>query len=190
MPLFIGQGLLFLWAFSEKGSPVLFCSFLRVMKQFVVMFMWASHRIPWCVSLPDGKVMASYIQSVKNVVWLLQLNVITSIISALYVGFGPSGLHIGFPLNRRTIMSTILKASWITSHCFIMSPLSSVRCLLPGYCWEIFAFSACRTSLTSELFSNLSAALRMSHFNPRVSQRACNERRRSNKRPLATGAVL
>lgn len=30
VPLFIGQGLLFLWAFSEKGSPCLLCSGSRV----------------------------------------------------------------------------------------------------------------------------------------------------------------
>lgn len=32
VPLFIGQGLLFLWAFSEKGLPVLFCGFVTVRK--------------------------------------------------------------------------------------------------------------------------------------------------------------
>lgn len=39
VPLFIGQGLLFLWAFSEKRSSVFFCSVIKQMLQCSCRYM-------------------------------------------------------------------------------------------------------------------------------------------------------
>lgn len=38
VPLFVGQGLFFLWAFSEKGSPRLFRSFISVIMKLYITY--------------------------------------------------------------------------------------------------------------------------------------------------------
>lgn len=74
VPLFIGQGLLFLWAFSEKGSPRLFCSFISVIMKLYITYYSVIY------VLCDSTVVVifwqrnSWFSTCENVVWVLESN--------------------------------------------------------------------------------------------------------------------